>query len=100
MGSAALVEFEDGAQISYDPVSHALEMLLPAGGTAAIPMTGGLTINGDGLVNGMVEASIDVKAGSISLKDHKHGGVRAGGTKTKAPEPTLHPQPSAHSRFC
>ena len=33
-----------------------------------------------------IETSGDVKAGSISLKQHTHGGVQAGGGKTSPPE--------------
>ncbi|MUH03192.1 baseplate assembly protein [Bombella sp. ESL0387] len=33
-----------------------------------------------------IETSGDVKAGSISLKQHAHGGVQAGGGKTSPPE--------------
>lgn len=33
-----------------------------------------------------IETSGDVKAGSVSLKQHTHGGVQPGGSKTTAPE--------------
>ena len=36
-------------------------------------------------VNGKVSASGDVVAGDISLQNHKHGGVTAGGAQTQGP---------------
>ena len=88
---AELVEFEDGAVISYDPVAHALSAILPAGATAMVEAPGGLTIRGpvaiEGLltVTGSIAASADVTADGISLKNHKHGGVQGGGAQTSSP---------------
>ncbi|WP_432481607.1 phage baseplate assembly protein V [Moraxella sp. ZY200743] len=80
--------FEDGCTITYDTQAHALSAILPAGGTATISAdggitinakdgatinaSGGVTINGDTKVNGSIEATGDVVAGSISLQKHKH----------------------------
>lgn len=80
-----LIEFEDGARISYDPVGHALAAVLPAGGTALIEAPGGMTIRGDVTVEGTITATTDVIADSISLKNHKHGGVQAGSAQTGTP---------------
>lgn len=84
-GLAELIEFEDGARIGYDPEGHVLTAILPAGGTAVIDAPGGMTIRGDLAVEGKITASDDVLAGSVSLKNHKHGGVEAGGAQTGAP---------------
>lgn len=79
-------KMKDGSVISYDPAAHALKAILVAAGVAeivapgGITLTGKVTINGDVTVAGVVTTSGDVKAGSISLQNHKHGGVqRAGG---------------------
>lgn len=88
---AELLEFEDGAVISYDPVAHALAAVLPAGATALVDAPGGLTIRGPVAIEGAVtvsggiEASGDVTASGVSLKNHKHGGVQGGGAQTSAP---------------
>lgn len=88
---AELIEYEDGAVIGYDPEGHALTAILPAGATAEVEAPGGITlrgpvtIEGDVTLNGKMDATGDVKAGGISLKTHKHGGVQAGGAQTGAP---------------
>lgn len=79
------VEFADGARIAYDPEGHALTAILPAGGTALIEAPGGLTIRGDVIVEGSLAASGDVIGGDISLMNHKHAGVQAGGAQTGTP---------------
>jgi phage baseplate assembly protein V len=84
-GLTELIEFEDGARIAYDPEGHALTAILPVGGTALIEAPGGLTIRGDVIVEGKLTASDDVFGGGISLKNHKHGGVQAGGAQTGTP---------------
>jgi len=87
---AELVEFEDGAVISYDPEAHALSAILPAGATALVEAPGGLTIRGpvsiegDVTVTGDVTAD-DVFAGGTSLKTHRHGGVQGGGSQSGTP---------------
>lgn len=87
----ALLRFDDGAVIAYDPQAHELAVELPDGATASIIATGGIaidgpvSINGDVTVTGTVTASEDVLAGGKSLKTHRHGGVQAGGAQTGAP---------------
>lgn len=55
-------------------------------------ITGSQTINGSSTsygnqtINGSVSATVDVKAGGISLKSHKHGGVDTGGGSTSGPQ--------------
>ena len=83
--NVTLMEFPDGAVLSYDHAAHSLSAILPEGGTAMIDAPGGVTINGDVTVNGTVTASIDVLGGGKSLKSHKHGGVQAGSAQTGAP---------------
>lgn len=83
--------FNDGARIAYDPDSHALNAILPAGATAEIEASGGITlrgpvtIEGDVTLNGKMDATGDVKAGDISLKTHKHGNVQSGAAQTGNP---------------
>lgn len=93
-----LIEFADGARISYDAEAHALSAELPDGATAAITATGGitltgnvtidgtLTVNDDVTVTGTIVADGDVTGEGISLSKHKHGGVQAGSAKTLKPE--------------
>lgn len=80
-----ILEFEDGARLSYDPVGHALVATLPDGATALIEAPGGLTIRGDVTIEGSVTVSEDVTADGISLKSHTHGGVQGGSSNTGAP---------------
>lgn len=80
-----LTEYPDGAIVAYDHVAHRLTATLPAGGTVAIDAPGGVAIKGDLIVEGVITATDDVKAGAISLKDHKHGQVQAGAAQSGAP---------------
>lgn len=87
---AEKIEWADGASITYDPVGHDLQAVLPANGTAAIEAPGGITLRGDVIIEGNVEvegglevrddviAQGDVIAGGISLTGHTHLGVSAG----------------------
>lgn len=109
--------YSDGCFISYDVSTHALEVILPAGGTAELTALGGITINGDTTINGNVQVNgstamtgnntvggsqlvqgsshstgafsteDDVKAGNISLKSHKTSGVQTGGGTSGVPVP-------------
>ena len=82
--SRELLRFADGAEIAYDPRSHRLEAILPAGGTATIEAPGGITLRGDVAIEGeltvsqSVIAEGDVTGGSVSLKDHRHSQVKSG----------------------
>jgi phage baseplate assembly protein V len=80
-----LLEFEDGALISYDPLAHVLSAILPDGGTAEIEAPGGITIRADVTIEGSVTVSGDVTADGVSLKTHVHSGVSAGGGDTGVP---------------
>ena len=102
--------FADGCIIAYDIAAHHLSAILPSGGKAILTADGGITVNGDTTINGnlqingstamtgnntvggsqLVQGSshsmgafsteADVKAGSISLKAHKHPGDSGGTT--------------------
>jgi len=82
--ASTLTEYEDGARIGYDPKSHALTAILPAGATLRIDADGGLvfkgdmTVDGDIKSNGTITADTDVVGAGKSLKDHVHLGVQPG----------------------
>lgn len=89
-----LIEFDDGAVLAYDPEAHKLDVFLPDGATIEVKSTGGVSIDassggvhikGDVTIEGKLVASGDVKAGNISLQQHKHGGVDPGAGMTAAP---------------
>lgn len=81
-----LLLFGDGAVLAYDPEAHALEALLPAGGTARLVAPGGITIEGDITLTGSMTVSGDVTAAGISLAHHKHGQVQTGSGTTGEPQ--------------
>ncbi|MFL9490141.1 phage baseplate assembly protein V [Acinetobacter baumannii] len=102
--------FADGCVIAYDIAAHHLSAILPSGGKAIVTADGGITVNGDTTINGNLQINgstamtgnntvggsqfvqgsshstgafsteADVKAGSISLKEHKHPGDSGGTT--------------------
>lgn len=80
-----LARFRDGAIFSYDPDASELLMQLPSGATTVLHSDGGIDLVGDVTVTGTLTASEDVRAGSISLKGHKHGGVSGGSAQTTGP---------------
>ncbi|ENW74590.1 TPA: phage baseplate assembly protein V [Acinetobacter baumannii] len=107
--------FADGCVIAYDVSAHQLSAILPSGGKAIVTADGGITINGDTTINGNLQVNgstamtgnntiggsqlvqgsshstgafsteADVKAGSISLKEHKHPGDSGGATGVPFP---------------
>lgn len=89
--TAEMIEFADGARITYDPEAHALLAILPAGGTVDVTADGGITLRGDVTIEGnlavsqTVTAEEDVIADGISLKSHKHGQVQAGSAQSGTP---------------
>lgn len=89
--TAEMIEFADGARITYDPEAHALLAVLPAGGTVDFTADGGITLRGDVTIEGnlavsqTVTAEEDVIADGISLKSHKHGQVQAGSAQSGTP---------------
>lgn len=94
-----LVRFADGAVVAYDPDGHKLEAVLPAGAIVSIVAPGGVTIEADVRIKGDVEvegrihatgdvsSDGDVKAGSISLRHHKHLQVATGTAVSGEPQP-------------
>ncbi|MCH2496016.1 MAG: phage baseplate assembly protein V [Erythrobacter sp.] len=90
--STEIIEFSDGARLSYDPEAGALRAVLPAGATAKIDAPGGITLRGDVAIEGKVTVSEtltaqqNVIAEGVSLKDHVHGKVQAGSAWTDKPE--------------
>lgn len=82
--------FKDGCILSYNAESHHLTAHLPSGGTANI--TADVTINGKLHVTKAITAGEDistpkdVKAASISLRNHKHGNVQSGQSDTGSPK--------------
>ncbi|VVT07335.1 phage baseplate assembly protein V [Erythrobacter sp. EC-HK427] len=106
LGSTAMemIEFADGAQITYDADAGQLRAILPAGATAEIEAPGGITLRGDVTILGNVDisgdvaidgaatvtetvtADDDVLGGGVSLKNHVHSGVQSGQAKTLKPD--------------
>lgn len=77
--------YSDGAVVEYDRAAHHLKAILPAGATIELVASGGIAITGDITLTGKLTASVDVIANGISLHNHKHGGVQAGGAQTGVP---------------
>jgi phage baseplate assembly protein V len=77
--------YSDGAVIEYDRASHHLQAVLPGGATVQLTSPGGIAITGDITLTGTLTASVDVIANGISLHNHLHGGVQAGGAQTGVP---------------
>ncbi|MDB5725475.1 MAG: phage baseplate assembly protein [Novosphingobium sp.] len=85
--------WDDGSELAYDPEAHAFTLQLCDGATLRIVAPAGATIaanvaiEGDLSVTGDVTADGDVLAGSISLKTHPHGLVKAGTDQSGGPLP-------------
>ena len=88
---STLTEYWDRARIGYDPRTHTLTAILPAGATVRIDADGGLSFKGDLAVDGDIRATgtvtgdADVVGGGKSLKDHVHTNVQAGGAISGPP---------------
>lgn len=86
-----LVEYEDGARVSYDPAAHALTAILPNGGTARIEAPGGITLAGPVRIEGTLDVSKTISAtgeitgAGVKLSKHQHGLVKAGTDKSGDP---------------
>jgi phage baseplate assembly protein V len=71
-----------------DTRANVQKITLPSGGSYEISV-GGMTLTlagGKLTLNGSIEVTGDVKAGAISLKDHKHGGIVIGSDDTGVPK--------------
>ena len=84
-GTAAQLRTDDGvAFVEVDSATHAIN----ATTTGPLNLTAPLvTINGDVQVNGRVDTTGDVKAGTISLQQHKTSQVQAGTGTSGVPVP-------------
>lgn len=102
--------YKDGSVFSYDREASKLNIAIAKDGTIHIEVSGGatidgpVTINGDVNINGKthivgatsvdgtvsatqnISSDADVKAGSVSVKNHTHSGVMSGDKKTLKPE--------------
>lgn len=78
-------DYDDGAVISYDPVSHTLACLLPAGAKFHV-VAAKTTFDGDLDCTGTITAAQDVLAGTVSLKNHKTTGVQPGTGLSEGPQ--------------
>lgn len=70
-----------------DTRANVQKIALPAGGSYEISV-GGMTLvlaGGKLTLNGDIEVTGDVKAGTISLKNHTHGGITTGPEETDPP---------------
>jgi len=89
---STLIEFEDGATLSYDPASHALMAYLPADATVLVVARGGLHFTGDLVVDGDIRSTgtitgdADVVGAGKSLKTHTHTGVQTGAALSGPPK--------------
>jgi phage baseplate assembly protein V len=99
-----IIAFGDGAVLLYDLAKHLLSGMLPAGGRVEVAAPGGFLFTGDTAIDGnlsvtknvdidgtahakdTITSDTDVVGGGISLKNHTHPGVQAGGAKTGAPQ--------------
>lgn len=91
--TAAQLRTDDGAAfVEVNSTTHAINAT--TSGAATVSAQGGITltaplvtINGDVQVNGKVSTTGDVTAGTISLQQHKHGGVTPGSGTSGVPVP-------------
>ncbi|TPG14372.1 phage baseplate assembly protein V [Sphingomonas oligophenolica] len=82
---ATVVTYADGAVLTYDASAHALTATLPAGGTATIEASGGITLRADVTIEGRLTVRDDVTGSGVSLKNHVHDHVQAGGAVSGKP---------------
>ncbi|WP_068083127.1 phage baseplate assembly protein V [Novosphingobium rosa] len=82
----SIIEFLDGARLSYDPEGHLLTVALPDGGALKIVAPGGSTLEGDLHCTGTITADVDVIAAGISGKGHKHPNITRGGALSDPPQ--------------
>lgn len=80
---STLIEFEDGARLSYDPETKFLEVDLPAEATLDVTaesmiLRGTVYVRGELFVDKQITAQGDVVGAGKSLKDHMHDKVQPG----------------------
>lgn len=88
-------QYRDGAVIEYNSKQHHLSVVLPNDATIAIVSEGGVSIQGDLIIDGDVKASGDISDHTRSMQadreiynSHTHAGVKPGGGKTLPPQAT------------
>jgi len=87
---AYVLEYLEGAALTYDPETHDVTLDVPgkvtlkAGG--GFLLEGDLVLKGDVDLQGRLQSTGDVVAGDISLKSHRHGGVDAGTSLSGGPQ--------------
>lgn len=93
--------FPDGTAISYDTATKELKIKAAGGAKVTIDAPGGIEVIGEMKVSGGISggdlkidgkvtatgeiSAPDVKAGSVSLKSHTHGGVQGGNGTSQFP---------------
>ncbi|NPS37572.1 hypothetical protein HPT15_13195 [Pseudomonas aeruginosa] len=83
--SSAQLRSDDGvAFVEINPTTHAVNATTTGPMALTAPL---VTINGDMKVNGRVDTTGDVKAGTISLQTHRHTGVTPGSGTSGGPTP-------------
>lgn len=82
---AAQLRSDDGvAFVEINPTTHAVNATTTGPMALTAPL---VTINGNVQVNGRVDTTGDVKAGTISLQSHRTSGVTAGTGTSSTPVP-------------
>ncbi len=66
-------------------IQGATKLLVKVGGTELEVTAAGVAIKGNLTVDGAIEATGDITAGTISLQEHVHGGVESGSGQTGTP---------------
>ncbi|HIE1924573.1 TPA: Gp138 family membrane-puncturing spike protein [Pseudomonas aeruginosa] len=83
--NSAQLRSDDGiAFVEINPSTHAVNATTTGPMALSAPL---VTINGDVKVNGRVDTTGDVKAGTISLQSHRTSGVTAGTGTSSTPVP-------------
>lgn len=82
--SGSLLKFTDDGKVAL--TSNA-DMNITAGGNLNFNATGNINFAKDINVTGTVKATVDVTAGTVSVKNHVHSGVQTGGGTSGPPVP-------------
>lgn len=99
-GDAATIHrttYKDGTVVEYDAAAHKLKATVNGSADvtatgavviegATVKLKGAITLEGAVMATSTINASGDIKAGSISLQAHVHGGVQNGGGTTSTPQ--------------
>ncbi len=88
-----IMQYKNGTKIEHDRDNDSILVHLPSGGAITVNADGGtawlgdINITGDINVKGNINVTGgDVKADSISLQNHTHGGVDSGSASTSKPK--------------